>query len=79
MSDHYEELGAVRQLEQIDVLREIRNEINTPELRDRIAMKVMQGGMDRRMFWATDVPKMIATARMAYEWADAMLEVRNKR
>lgn len=42
MSDHYEQLNALQRQEQLDVLREIRNEINLPSLRDQIAIAAMQ-------------------------------------
>lgn len=62
-----------------DILREIRNEINTPELRDRLAMASMQGLFSASFdeFWVVNPESRAKTAKHAYEWADAMLKARS--
>jgi hypothetical protein len=59
--------------------REIRNEINTPVLRDRLAMAVLAGFVtcdaSGTTFWSTG-PQMEDAAKTAYAWADVMLKAR---
>lgn len=80
---HYMERTANIQEEQTNVLREIRNEINTPELRDRLAMEVLGAFIscgDMRIELAMNIPTP-ATKELcviSYRWADAMLEARKK-
>lgn len=62
------------QYEQISVLREIRNEINLPDERDRIAMQMLQGVCSAHAdeFWIT-LQRMPDAIAQAYAWADAVL------
>lgn len=70
------------QKEQTDVFREIRNEINTPELRDRIAIAVLGGVMSspeaKMLFLAENPETRRVVTQNAYKWADAMLAARKK-
>lgn len=80
MNDSYGRVHLKNQQEQIEVLREVRNEINTPELRDRIAIAVLGGVMsspESKMLFLTENPETRrVVTKNAYKWADAMLAAR---
>jgi hypothetical protein len=77
--EHYAIKHTEQAAYQIDVLREIRNEINTPILLDRIAIAALQGmfASNPDEFWVGE-KNMAKTCEGSYLWAKYMMEARNK-